>query len=91
MHKIAAILAACLVQYFILYIIIIILIYNNVGGAGSVRGVRGVLPTFEVIVMYGCFDEVSMVNMQGSLQNTRKMQFFVLFRFYGVYRLKTGV
>ena len=50
-----------------------------------------VIPTFEPIVMYGHFDEISIVNMQAFLQNTRKMQFFVRFRFYGVYRLKTSV
>ena len=52
--------------------------------------VRGVLPTFEAIVMYGHFDEIGIANMQIFLQSTRKMQFFVRFRVYGVYRLKTG-
>ena len=50
-----------------------------------------VIPTFEAIVMYGHFDETGIVNMQAFLQNTRKMQFFVRFRVYGVYRLKTSV
>ena len=52
--------------------------------------VRGVLPTLEAIVMYGHFDEISITNVQAFLQNTRKMQFFVHFRVYGVYRLKTS-
>ena len=54
-------------------------------------GVKGVIPTFEAVVMYGHFDEIDIANMQVFLQSTRKMQFFVRFRVYGVYRLKTGV
>lgn len=50
-----------------------------------------VIQTRMVRVMYGHFDEISIVNMQVFLQNTRKMQFFVRFRVYGVYRLKTSV
>lgn len=61
------------------------------GGYLVLDGVWGfVIPTFKAIVMYGHFDEIGIVNMQAFLQNTRKMQFFVRFRFYGVYRLKTS-
>ena len=49
-----------------------------------------VIQTFEAVVMYRHFDEAGIVNMQGFLQSTRKMQFFVRFRFYEVYRLKTS-
>ena len=61
------------------------------GGCLGLDGVKGVIPTFEAVVMYGHFDEIDIANMQVFLQSTRKMQFFVRFRVSGVYRLKTGV
>ena len=57
---------------------------------GIVEDCGFVIQTRMVRVMYGHFDELSMVNMQAFLKNTRKMQFFAHFRIYGVYRLKTS-